>query len=171
MNNKISSKFKFISENTIKIVNEMLSNQNLVKYIHYLDREHPLNSDRPDVSAREVRDKNFVFTHFNEDILVETQILVFVNPNRGRFPSNRVVAGDIYRMDIIIPNRYWMIGDTLELRAFSIAHEIALEIDNKNIAGVGSVIITDWDSYKVNDKYSGLTLLIEVSNVAVKSGI
>lgn len=43
MNNKISSKFKFISENTIKIVNEMLSNQNLVKYIHYLDREHPLN--------------------------------------------------------------------------------------------------------------------------------
>ena len=34
------SKFKYISDNTSKLVNEMLTNQNLAKYIYYLDNEN-----------------------------------------------------------------------------------------------------------------------------------
>lgn len=164
---RTSLKFKHMSKNTLKLIFAMLLNQNLVRYIHYLGDYNPLDSNLPNVNYVEVKDSSFVMTKFNPEILKETKTMIFFNPQRGRF-TGQVTAGDMYQMDIIIPYTYWVIKNTSELRAYSIAHEVAQVIDQKNVAGIGNVEITGWESYKVDDTFSGLTLYMEVTNATYK---
>ncbi len=171
----VSTKFKYISENILKIILALLPNQNLLRYIHYLDEEnkHPLDPALPDVSARNVKNDNFVFAHFNEEILTETKILIFFNPRYGRFSPKDALSEDIFQMDIIVPYAFWMIetDGTLELRAYSIAYEIAKVLEEKSdIAGIGKLSIIDYDSAKVSDRHSRLTLFMKASNFTFTGG-
>lgn len=156
-----------MSQNTLKLIFAMLLNQDLVRYIHYLGDYNPLDKNLPDIDFAEVKDNNFVMTKFNPEILIETKIMMFFNPHRGRF-TGQVTAGDMYQLDIIIPYAHWVIKNTGELRAYSIAYEVAQVIDQKNIAGIGKVEITGWESYKVDNTFSGLTLFMEVTNATYK---
>lgn len=155
-----------MSVNTTKIVMSMLGNQNLLRYLSYLE-DNPLDKSLPNISPMVVKQNNVVLTQFNQDILMDTKILMFINPFKGRF-TFKTLANDVYAIEIIIPYKYWLIEDTGELRAFSIAYEIAKTIDQQNIAGIGDVNIIEWNSYKINEIFSGLTLFIEVTNAAIK---
>lgn len=166
MMKKTSLKFKHMSINTTKIVLNLLLNQNLMRYIHYLGDYNPLDSRLPDVEADEVKKKNFILTKFNDKIITETKILMFVNPLRGRFTGS-ASSDDFYEINIIVPRDYWIIGNTSEIRAFEIAYEIGQSLDQKNIAGVGDVKIVNWDTWKVNDSFDGLSLLLSVTNGTV----
>lgn len=159
-----------MSKNTTDLIYAMLTNRNLARYIHYIGDFDPLDVNLPNVKSSVVKANNFVLTHFNLDVLSEAKILVFINPVQGKFNSNNVLAGDQYVVDIIIPYKYWYIGNTGELRAYKIAYEICQAIDFKNVAGIGNVEITNWNSSKVNDLYSGLKLFISVTNGTMNSG-
>lgn len=145
----------------------MLTNQDLLRYIHYLGDYNPLDKALEDVSLIQVKQQNFMLTPFNPEILSNTKIMLFLNPFSGRFGKN-VEADDVYTLDILVPYDYWIIGDTSEIRVYSIAHQIAKSIDQKNIAGVGNVVIASYKAYKVDDTFAGVTLFLEVINASYK---
>lgn len=141
----------------------MLTNQDLLRYIHYLGDYDPLDKRLEDVGMAKVKQDNFVLTLFNPTILTNTKAMLFLNPYNGRFRKGST-ANDVFTLDIVIPYDYWIISDTSELRAYSIAYQIAKTIDQKNIAGVGNVAIVDYKAFKVDDTFSGVTLLLEIEN-------
>lgn len=171
MNKYESQKFKYISENTSKLVNEMLSNQDLIKYIHYLDnKKHPLDPSNPPVSARQVMNENFEFVLFNDNIVTDTQILIFFNPVINDY-RGKTLSVDTFAMDIAIPNRYWIIQnkDGIQLRAYEIAYEVAKSIDGKNITGIGDVEIVSTQTGRIGSKgVSVISIVIEIKNTTTK---
>jgi len=164
---KKSLKFKHMSKNTIKLVFTLLGNQNLLRYIHYLGDYNPLDGNLPNASPGEVKTRNFVLTTFNEKILEETKVSIFLYPHVSNF-ARRSTAKDIYELVIAIPYKYWVIEDVGELRAFEIANEIAKSIDFENIVGIGNVYITRAETFKVNNEFSGLVMHFEVTNPNIK---
>lgn len=166
-----SQKFKYISDNTSKLVNEMLSNENLVKHIYYLDNEkHPLDPSNPLVPPRRVIDKNFKFVLFDDNIVTDTQILVFFNPVMNNYRGT-TLSIDTFTMDVAIPNKYWIIhnGGNIQLRAYEIAYEVVKAIDGKNITGIGDVEIVSAQTGRVGSKgISVISIMIEVKNTATK---
>jgi hypothetical protein len=100
---------------------------------------------------------------FNPEILVETKAMLFLNPYNVRF-GRGTTANDNFLLDIVLPYKYWIIEETSELRVYSIAYQIAKTIDQKNIAGVGNIKITDCKAFKVDNTFSGVSLIFEVEN-------
>jgi len=156
-----------MSKNTVKLIFTLLGNQNLLRYIHYLGDYNPLDGNLPNVNPGEVKANNFVLTTFNEKILEETKVSIFLNPHRGHF-NRSTTAKHIYELVVTIPYKYWIIEDISELRAFSIADEIAKSIDQENIVGIGDVFIVDYDTFKLNDTFSGLVMYIETISPTIK---
>ena len=165
------AKFKYISENTSNLVNEMLNNQNLAKYIYYLDNEkHPLDPSNPFVSPRHVINKNFKFVLFDDNIVADTQVLVFVNPVMNDY-RGVTLSIDTFTMDVAIPNKYWIIynGGDIQLRAYEIAYETAKAIDGKSITGIGDVEIVSAQTGRIGSKgIFVISIVIEVKNTATK---
>jgi len=164
---KKSLKFKHMSKNTIKLVFTLLGNQNLLRYIHYLGDYNPLDGNLPNASPGEVKVNNFILTTFNEKILEETKISIFLNPHRINF-NRSATAKLVFELVIVVPYKYWIIKDIGELRACSIAYEIAQTIDQQNIVGIGDVFIIDGETFKLNDTFSGLAMYIETISPTIK---
>jgi hypothetical protein len=160
-----SLKFKFMGDNTNKMLYMITTNQNFLRYIKYLDND-PLNTSKPDVAYSEVQD-NFAVDLFDEEVLEETKIKVFFSPLDGML-EEKPIGHDIFILDIVIPKDFWKLEGKGEFRAFQMAHEVALKLDGKNVAGIGDINIIKWRSFKINNQYRGLTLWIKVGSMTIK---
>ena len=160
-----SLKFKHISENKMKIISELLKNQELLRRVSFLDGDYDSNKI---VTPQDVLRDNIVLTKFSEEVLTERRVTIFFSSLRGNFRRKSVVSEDTYAMDIIIPNKHWYCYEEMVERAFVIAEEVSKSIDQKRIAGIGEVFISEWKTYKLNDRHAGLTLFINVSNATIK---
>ena len=157
-------KFKHIENNLVKLLSLLLSSQNIAKYIYYLV-DDPLSE--PDVTVDLMANGNVILTLFDEKVLIESQVKLFLNPFQGSLKS--MPLSDItFTMDIIVPNIYWILSGMGQLRPYRISDEFAQLVDGKKVAGIGEVNITNFKSYKLNDTYSGLTLFIEVNSSTTK---
>ena len=160
-----SIKFKHMSTNRMKIIQELLKNQRLLKYLTYLN-DNPLSG--VDVSAGKVLKDNFILTKYDEDVLSETQIKLFFTTDIIRFNRGRVVDDTIYNLDIVLPNNKWTIYSNMIERPLAIADEIAKSIDQQRVAGIGEIWISAVNTGKVNSTYSFLNLKISVANGTIK---
>lgn len=161
-----SQKFKYMGQNLNKLMMYICSNQNLLRYIKYLDNNplDPMKSDILDVDV-----ENQIHTlMFNPELLNETKISLFVHPLEGTLEM-QPIGEDLYVADIVIPNQFWVLKGKGEMRGFNMAYEIANVIDGKNVAGVGKVEIIRWRSYEVENSYHGLTLWIKVDSITIKT--
>lgn len=165
----VSTKFKYISENTLRLTQEILKSEDLIKYIYHVDSS-PLNNNLAEVSSSQIIKNNFTFAPFNNVILEDTKVMVFFYPFRSEQTYDYATTDDIYQMDIIVPYQYWLFDDLFGFRAYAIADEVSKAIDGKSIAGIGRTLIINWESYKVNNTHAGLTLLIKVTNSSYTSG-
>lgn len=163
-------KCKYISRDTNKLVSEMIRNETLLKYIYNLGDRHPLDEDLPPVSPRLIRKNNFVFTMFNETVLKEKQVSLFFNPMLNSFMSDTLSTVK-YNLDIVLPYRNWVIetDDGFELRAWEIAHQIIVSLDNRRITGIGDVEVLGTSAAYLSNKYAVLNMTIAVTHSAVKS--
>ena len=161
---KKSFKFKHIENNLLKLLALILTNQNMLKYIYYLD-DDPLS--QPNVSVNLLDTNNIILTLFDEKILIEQQIKVFLNPLQGNLEY--LPLSDLtYTLDIIIPNSKWILHGLGQLRAYRISDEFAQMVDGQMVAGIGETEITRFKTYKVGDSYSGLSLWIRVNSSTMK---
>lgn len=160
-----SMKFKHLSTNRMKIVNVLLKNQRLLKYLTYLN-DNPLSGEN--VSAGVVLKNNINLTKFDEEILSDTKISVFFTTGNIRFIKGQTTSDTVYTMDIVLPNKYWTIYSNMMERPVEIVNEISKSIDQQRVAGIGEVWISSVNTGKVNDDYAVLNLKISVANGTIK---
>lgn len=160
-----SCKFKHIENNLIKLLEVLLSNENLKKYIFYLI-DDPLSQPTVDVDLLETN--NIILNLFDSNILDERRVTLFINPLEGDLRS-QPLSDLTFTIDIVIPYKKWIMGEFGgQLRVFRIADEIAKEIDQKNVMGIGDTEIVRFRLFKVNSDYSGMTLWIKVNSSTLK---
>lgn len=159
-----SYKFKHIENNLIKLLYIILSSQPILKYIHYLDDDPQSHAD---VEVNLLETGNIVLTLFDETVLIEECVKLFLNPLQGDL-RKQPLSDITFTLDIVMNNSLWILAGRGELRAYRIADEFAQLVDGKNIAGIGDVEITRFQAFKSGTKYSGLTLLIKVNSSTLK---
>jgi len=159
-----SFKFKHIENNLIKLLMLFIGNQNICKYIYYLN-DDPLNN--ADVSIDLINNGNIIVAPYNEKIIMEEKVIVFLNPLLGSL-DNYPLSTITYEMDIVTPIDKWILSGLGQFRTFRIADEFSQLIDQQKVAGIKDVTITKFKIFKVNDSFSGLSLLIDVNSSSMK---
>ena len=142
----------------------LLGSQNISKYIYHLV-DDPLSES--DVTEDLMGNGNIILTLFDETVLTNSQVKVFLNPFNGSLKS-MPLSDIVFTLDIIVPNLYWKLNGMGQIRPYRIADEFAQLVDGQKVAGMGEVNITNFKAYKVNATYSGLTLFIEVNSSTTK---
>lgn len=174
--NRQSLRFRDISDNTFKIAMRLTQNQKLKRYLKYLDND-PLSPDKPDIEdsliddGGENDDGNIFLTPLGETITMENRAMLFINPFRGTFFKNEknILDTNTYVIDIVMANKFWMIRGTGVYRAFAIANEIARELDQQHIAGIGEAVMTSWKTSTAATKgISVLTIWLDIKNTAIR---
>ena len=158
-----SYKFRNIENNLVKLLEVFLANENLKKYIYYLT-DNPLSEA---TVTENLLAKHIVLTPFDEEILSTDRVTVFVNPIEGDY-TRHPLSTIIFLIDVVIPHNKWLLPGTGKIRAFRIADEIAKDIDQKKVAGIGDVIVGKHKLYKLNKEFSGITLPVTVRSSTQK---
>ena len=148
----------------MKLLSLLLESKNISKYIYHLV-DDPLSES--DVTEDLMGNGNIILTLFDETVLTNSQVKVFLNPFNGSLKS-MPTSDIVFTLDIIVPNLYWKLNGMGQIRPYRIADEFAQLVDGQKVAGMGEVNITNFKAYKVNTTYSGLTLFIEVNSSTTK---
>ena len=148
----------------MKLLSLLLESKNISKYIYHLV-DDPLSES--DVTEDLMVNGNIILTLFDETVLTNSQVKVFLNPFNGSLKS-MPLSDIVFTLDIIVPNLYWKLNGMGQIRPYRIADEFAQLVDGQKVAGIGEVNITNFKAYKVNTTYSGLTLFIEVNSSTLK---
>ncbi|MDN5317422.1 MAG: hypothetical protein PWR08_1547 [Thermoanaerobacterium sp.] len=159
-----SCKFKHIENNLIKLLEVLLSNENFKKYVYYLS-DDPLS--QPTVNVNLLETNNIILNLFDDSILDEQRVTLFINPYEGDLRS-QPLSDLTFTIDIVVPYSKWLLNGLGQIRVFRIADEIAKDIDQKNVMGIGECEITRFRTYKVNNNYSGMALWIKVNSSTLK---
>lgn len=160
-----SLKFKNIENNLLKLLDIILNNQNILKYIYYINSNNPLSES--DVTVNLLETGNIILTPFDPTILTEESIRLFINPLEGSFNASSL-SNLTFLIDIILPVGKWIIDGMGQIRCFRLADELSKEIDQQRIMGISECEITKFKIYKVDDTYAGLSLLIKVNSSSMK---
>ena len=160
LDNIISTKFKYTSENKMKLLFAILENTELRKWIYHLT-----NSpwEEPKVSIDDILKRNICTSKFSEEILTESKVLLLLDPVDGGFNPN-LMSVENWAITIALPNEFWFMEQHGMERTFEIAHLIAETIDDQRLAGIGKVLITSYRTYNINQRWTALTLFTEVVN-------
>ena len=148
----------------MKLLSLILSNQNILKYITHLV-DDPLSES--DVTEDLLENGSIILTLFDEEILTDLKVKLFLNPFNGSLKS-MPLSDIVFTLDILVPNLYWKLNGLGQLRPYRIADEFAQLVDGQKVAGIGEVNITNFKSYKINKTYSGITLFVEVNSSTTK---
>ena len=164
-----SLKFKNIEKDLITIITLIQSNQNICRYILYLDND-PLDTSKSDITDNLINSENIIPSIFDSTVTEFSEVKIYVYPKQGSLREKPL--GDIYfNVDIIVPDDYWILAGLGQFRAFRIADEISMMIDGQSeIAGIGAINIVNFVSYKVSQtNYSGLSLRILINSCTLKA--
>ena len=123
----------------------------------------------PYVPPQHILGNKLILTEFNEKILKERVIKVFLTPFKGIPHRGKVLADDVYEMNITMPNEYSYIYPYRLDRRGEIARQVTISLDQQRVAGIGEVEVgANYNMYKINDTYVGMTLFITVTNASFK---
>lgn len=172
-NKKRSLKMYNSSHNLTMILEAMLSNQEFLRLITYLEpRKNPLSDSYPDVKLRDVRKKNINYTPYNHNIVTEQQTYIFVWASRHSFP-NTTLSTSIYNVEVVVPfdASVMDLPDGVYIRGEEIAQRIAYELDQQHITGTGETTVVNVENIKLNDSYMMTSVQVQVYNASIKEFI
>lgn len=140
MSNSEVKHLEEIGKNSINIVKRLLTNQNLLRYLEYTDKD-PLNTEKQDIAAKDAY----------KDGSNGTVRIVPVIPNKEDSKSIvvfRILKGvptlntdftDIhFSIEVFVPTTQWIMKGEL-LRPYAIMGEVEKTLDNKIINGLGKI--------------------------------
>jgi len=103
----------------VKLLSLLLGSQNISKYIYHLV-DDPLSES--DVTEDLMVNGNIILTLFDETVLTNSQVKVFLNPFNGSLKS-MPLSDIVFTLDIIVPNLYWKLNGMGQLRPYRISDE------------------------------------------------
>lgn len=139
----------------------IMQNQNILKYIYYLESSNPLTE--PDIQENLIESGIIVPAPFDSDILNENESRVFINPFEGNLRGISL-SSISFLIEICIPIKHWTVPGQGKIRVFRIADEFSRKADQQRIAGVTETEVERFRIFKVADRYAGLTLWVNVNS-------
>lgn len=148
--------------NLQKIITRLLTNQNLLKYLYYTDKD-PLGN--PDLTQEEIQTEVF-------EKLVKIVPRVGPKETASSLISLRVVNGitdstniEIRNftigIEVFVPLTQWIIKDT-NLRPFCIMGEIQKSLSGKVISGLGKMVGGDFSLNFLTEEISCYEMTFEI---------
>lgn len=170
----ISPKYVGFSNNLYEVAKKILANQNLLRYVYYIGIDkHPLDKSLKDVSSSVIFNKHMEFRYVRDEVLNDNRVMLFLNPARNNFRAN-TLSTQHYVLDIIVADKDRVIRaphdsqSPIELRAYSIAREVAKSIDGQRIGSIGTVdIVADKADY-LTRQYDILSIFFTIHNSNVQ---
>lgn len=160
-----SYKFRYIEDSLVKLFTLIYYNENINKYIYYLN-DDPLSS--PTVPVDLLEEGYYQFSFYDGSISETEKIRVFINPVFGvlnKYPLSEI----IYSVEIVLPTRCSLLHGMGKFRAFRIFDEISQMIDQQKIAGVTETEITRFRSSSISrTNYSYFSIEIKVNSSSMK---
>lgn len=162
-----TDRFKNISEDMNKIVDMLLKNKKLLKWVTYID-DNPL--ERSDVPPSTVLGRNIILTRMNETVLKELYIKLFITPISGSDHRVGILADTVFEIAIAVPTQHSYSYPIRKHRASEIASEIANSLDGKHITGLGEVkVSSNFHNFKVNEKFGAMAVQVLTTNTNIKA--
>lgn len=146
----VSNKFKHATTHLLDIIYTMIDDKEICQYV----------SDNPNEDLL----YTYVFPNFpNIDKLPDDyKTKIYVNPDSGRdYTGSSPTMKEVYKVDIVVPDDEVFARDG-SLRAFAIGYEMAKNIDNKHLSGIGRAEIFDYKYYKLGDNHVALTFFVQL---------
>jgi len=160
-----SYKFRDIETNMNQILSALLKNNNFKKYIYY-SSDNPLTE--PDVSDSDmILGKRIVPAPVSMKILDVSRITMFFNYRKCSF-RNQALSSIIFIADLVIPIPLWSINSGDGQRWIRITDEIAKELDQQLVTGIGEVSVGEPMPFPVNDEFAGISIPIIVQGTTLK---
>ncbi|MCK9576062.1 MAG: hypothetical protein M0R51_09060 [Clostridia bacterium] len=158
-------KFANIENNLVKLFSLIYSNENINKYIYYLNND-PINS--PTVPVDLLEEGNFILGFFDGSISETEKIRLFLNPLSGilnRYPLSEIT----YLIEIVLPSRFAILHDRGEIRPMRIFDEISQMIDQQKGIGITEAEITRFRSGRIADtSYCVYSIEISINSSTLK---
>lgn len=144
-----------LSPNLILIIDQILSNQEICKYLNY-NKDNPLTQPDLILPAKNLFLKKIFPYEYNPNITMEdcTQLRIY-------YPSGRIINKAIEDVvvvfDIIVAKTLWLVNDGKPLlRPYELLKLIYNEYQNKSISTVGVLSFRGWNYINYNDKFNGI---------------
>lgn len=157
-------KFELLSDNISIIINEILSNERLIKLINNADKS-PLATN---VGNPQKLILNKIFpTPFFEDVETVEGIQIRIFFDNGEM-QNRAILGSEIVFQIITPNDWWLIrkeNDREAVRPYEIMSEIVNQFEDKSISTVGILKFHRFRYGYVNDQVTAYELFANMSTI------
>ena len=151
-------RFEVMGEDIFKIVNKLLSNQNLLKLIKYTDKDPLSHPDVPQDEIDKMLHKNILITPKipDEDQDKNCYIIILldkyiVDPQNADFKIATV------RFDVLCPMDRWVVNGK-SLRPYLIMNEIDKDFNEKKLAGIGNLSFISSNRLVVSPYLSGYSL-------------
>jgi len=149
----------------VKLFTLIYQNQNICKYIYYLNND-PISS--PTVPVNLLEEGNFILGFFDGSVPETEKIRLFINPISGIL--NKYPLSDItYLIEIALPNRVSILHGREEVRPMRIFDEISQMIDQQKGIGITEAEITRFRSGRIADTtYCVYSIEISINSSTLK---
>lgn len=158
-------RFRLLSRNAIVLIEEMLSNQSLLKLIDS-NSSDPLNTEDIQYTGSLVEGKIFT-TPYAGSVPKEEQVNVRVFFPKGRI-NHRVVLGTRIVFEIVVHENLWLMRDKEGnkcLRPYEIMAEIVEQFEDRSIGTLGVIHFRDFEFYSIGNSWTLYTLEAEMMTI------
>ena len=151
------SSFLIVDKDLERIATKLLSNQRLLKYLHYRE-SNPL--DQPSLTAKEklelIGHEIRIVPKYNIEKKCPNIVVITFN-NFTPNANNPQFRDCILCFDILCHPDHWSLGN-FQLRPYKIAGEIDAMMNNQKMAGIGTLQFMGANELTMNDQLMGLTM-------------
>lgn len=158
----VSLKINNISTNLTLILQEMVKNQNICKYLNY-NQKNPLSQNNLTLPLNSlIMTKIFPYP-FDVSTVDEDMSNVRVYYPKGDFTNNQVIENTDVFFDIIVAKNLWLVNDgTSLIRPYEIMKEIYNDFQNKSVSTVGRLKFKRFIHVPVNKSFDCVRLVAEM---------
>lgn len=159
-------KLETFSSNVVLVLNEILNNQKICKYLYYAN-SNPLS--QPDIAdTKTLMFKQLFPFPFNPNVTNEEGIQIRVYYPKGKFDTYELITNAYLCFDIIIPNALYLVKDEngqSKVRPYEIMKQLINHFSKKSISTLGIIHFKEFYHLNVNDKFDCLRVTAETTNI------
>lgn len=163
----MSLKINNISSNLVLIMQEIVNNQTLCKYLNY-NQSNPLTQANLTLPANSlIMTKVFPYPFDVKTEQIDISQLRIYYP-KGDFGSNQVIENTDIWFDIVVAKskELWLVNDgTALIRPYEIMKNIINHFDGKSVSTVGRLKFNRFYHVSVNEKFDCVRLVAEMFTI------
>lgn len=151
------SSFLSVDKDMELLINKMLANKRLQKYLYYTDKDPLSKPALTAQQAQELFEKNIKIV---PKIYVDRSVLQYVIVQFDNFTPSRnpEFRDNTIEFDIICHFDQWQLKD-FQLRPYKIAAELDSMLDKQRLTGIGKLEFIGANQILLTDEYAGLCLM------------